>query len=201
MALSQRQVDDFMKLVPDRVVTVFDEAYRGYVEDGGYADVRKYIEEGRNVIVVRTFSKIYGLAGLRVGYGVAKKETIEYLLRALSAYHVGALNLVGAVASLDNEEHVLRRRKQNTEQRRYLYQKFDRLDIQYLPTQCNFILLMELGRDIEQLWEVMARRGVVVTKAAAFGVPDAILVTIGTREDNERFGEALEQVLGELPEQ
>jgi histidinol-phosphate aminotransferase len=198
--LTQRQVDDFMKRVPNRVVVVFDEAYREYVEVEDYADVRKYVEEGRNVIIVRTFSKIYGLAGLRVGYGVAKKEMIEYLRRALSAYHVGALNLIGAAASLDDEEHVLWSRKHNGEQKRHLYQELDRLDIRYLPTQGNFILLVELGRDIEKLWEALVRRGVVVTKAAAFGVPDAIRVTIGTREENELLVQALEQALRELPE-
>jgi histidinol-phosphate aminotransferase len=200
LTLSQGQVDEFMRLVPDGVVTVFDEAYREYVEDGDYADVRKYVEEGRNVIIVRTFSKIYGLAGLRVGYGVAKKEIIEYLRRALSAYHVGALNLIGAAASLDDEEHVLRSRKHNSEQKKYLYQELDRLDIRYLPTQCNFILLVELGRDIDALWEALVRRGVVVTKAAAFGVPGAIRVTVGTREENELLVQALEQALRELPE-
>lgn len=200
LSLSQDQVDEFMRLVPGRVLTVFDEAYREYVEDGDHADVRKYVEEGRNVIIVRTFSKIYGLAGLRVGYGLAKREIIEYLRRALSAYHVNALSLIGAAAGLDDEEHLLRSRRHNNEQKKYLYQEFDRLDLRYLPTQSNFILLVELGRDPQMLWEALVSRGVVVTKAAAFGAPGAIRVTIGAREENEQLVLALDQALREVPQ-
>jgi histidinol-phosphate aminotransferase len=201
MTLSQQQVDSFMNQVPDRVVTVFDEAYREFVDDDDYADVRKYVEEGRNVVVVRTFSKVYGLAGLRVGYALARRELAEYLQRGLSAFQVGSLSLVGAAASLDDEEHVRRSREHSSEQKRYLYDEFDRLDIRYLPSQCNFILLVELGRDIEKLWEALVRRGVVVTNAAAFGVPDAIRVTVGTREENQLFVGALEEALLEVPAQ
>ncbi len=200
MILSQAQVDGFMQRVPERVVAVFDEAYREYVEDGDYADVRKYVEGGRNVIIVRTFSKIYGLGGLRVGYGVARKELVEYLLRALSAYHVGALNLIGAAASLDDAEHVERSKRHNNDQKTFLYRELDRLDVRYLPTQGNFILLVELGREIDALWEALVSRGVVVTKAAAFGVPGAMRVTIGTGEENELLVRALEQALREVPE-
>ena len=200
LALSQNQVDDFMRQIPDRVVTVFDEAYREYVEDGGYADVRSYVEEGRNVIVVRTFSKIYGLAGLRVGYGLARKELAEYLMRGLSAFHVGSLNLIGAAASLDDQEHVRRSTEHNREQRQCLYQEFDDLDIRYLATEGNFILLIELRRDTDRLWEALVCRGVLVTKAAAFGVPDAIRVTIGTKEQNQLLVRALKEALLEVPE-
>lgn len=198
--LTQRQVDDFMKRVPDRVLVVFDEAYREYVEVEDYADVRKYIKEGRNVLITRTFSKIHGLAGLRVGYGVGAKELVEYLRRALSAFHVGTLGLIGAAASLDDDEHVRRSREHNSTEMRFLYEQFDALDLHYLPTQGNFILLVELGRDIETLWEALVRRGVVVTKAAAYRVPGAIRVTIGTREENELLVQALEQALREPPE-
>jgi histidinol-phosphate aminotransferase len=199
MSLSQPQVDEFMRRVPDRVVTVFDEAYREFVEDHEYADVRKYVEEGRNVIVVRTFSKVYGLAGLRVGYGLARKELAEYLQRGISAFQVGSVNLIGAAASLDDEEHVRRSREHNSEQKQYLYNEFDRLDIRYLPGQGNFILLVELGRDIEKLWDALVRRGVVVTNTIAFGVPDAVRVTIGTREENQLLVGALEKALLEVP--
>ncbi len=197
--LTQRQVDDLMKQVPDRVVVLFDEAYREYVEDDEYADVREYIEEGRNVLLVRTFSKIYGLAGLRVGYGVGKKELVQYLRRALSAFHVAALNLIGAAASLDDEEHILRSREHNSREKQFLYKHFDRLGLRYVPSQCNFVLLVELGRDVQGLWEALVRRGVVVTPAQGFGVPDALRISVGTREEDERLVEALGQALHEVP--
>lgn len=196
--LTQQQVDDFMKQVPGRVVVVFDEAYCDYVEAQDYADVRKYIKEGRSVIIARTCSKIHGLAGLRVGYGVAKKEVAEYLQRALSPFHVGSLNLIAAAASLDDDEYIQRSRELNAAQKRYLYEELDRLDIHYIPTECNFILLVELGRDGEAIWEALLRRGLAVTATGGFGVPGAIRVTVGTREENERLIWALEQVLHEL---
>jgi histidinol-phosphate aminotransferase len=197
--LTQQQIDDFLEQVPDRVVVVVDEAYRDYVIDEEYADVRKHIQRGRNVLIVRTFSKIHGLAGLRVGYGVANKELIEYLLHALSPYHVGGLNLIAAAASLDDEEHIRNSRDHNAEQKQFLYDQYDRLDIRFVPSQGNFILLVELGRDIQTVWESLVRHGVVVTPMAAFGVPGAIRVTIGTKTENERLVAALEEVLTELP--
>lgn len=198
--LTQRQVENLMKQVPDRVVVLFDEAYREYVEDDEYADVRESIEEGRNVLLVRTFSKIHGLAGLRVGYGVGKKELVQYLRRALSAFHVAALNLIGAAASLDDEEHILRSREHNSREKQFLYKHFDRLGLRYVPSQCNFVLLVELGRDVQGLWEALVRRGVVVTPAQGFGVLDALRISVGTREGDERLVEALEQALHEVPQ-
>jgi histidinol-phosphate aminotransferase len=197
--LTQRQVDDLMKQVPDGVVVLFDEAYREYVEDDEYADVREYVEAGRNVLVVRTFSKVHGLAGLRVGYGVGKRELVQYLRRALSAFHVGALNLIGAAASMDDEEHMLRSREHNSREKRFLFEQFDKLGLRYVPSQCNFVLLVELGRDVQALWEALARRGLVVTPTQGYGVPDALRISIGTREEDERLVEALEQALREVP--
>ena len=196
--LTQRQVDEFMEQVPERVVVVFDEAYCDYVEEEHYADVTRHIREGRNVVVARTFSKIYGLAGLRVGYAVASKDLTDYLLRVLSPYHVPALGLIGAAAGLDDQEHIRRSREHNAEQKRYLYRELDRLDISYVPTQCNFILLVDLGRDVPALWQALVRHGVVVQQTHAFGVPDALRITIGTGEENERLVEALELVIREV---
>jgi histidinol-phosphate aminotransferase len=199
--LTQRQVDDFMNRMPRGVVVVFDEAYGEYVEDEDCAQVRKYVLEGRNVIVVRTFSKIYGLGGLRVGYGVGKKELMEYLRRALSAFHVGALNLIGAAASLDDDEHLRRSREHNSREKQFLGGHFQRLGLRYVPSQCNFVLLVELRRDVQVLWEALVRRGLVVTPGGGFGVPDALRISVGTREENERLVEALQQALEEVPEE
>jgi histidinol-phosphate aminotransferase len=196
--LTQQQVDELLEQVPEQVIVIFDEAYCEYVEDEEYADTRGYVEEGRNVLIIRTFSKLYGLGGLRVGYAVGKKELVNYLRRALSAFHVGSLNLIGAAASLDDDEHVRRSREHNSREKQFLYEQFDRLDVAYLPSQCNFVLLVELGRDVQALWEALVRHGVVVTSAQGFGVPDAIRISVGTREENERLVAALQQVLDEL---
>ncbi len=198
--LTQQQIDDFMERVPDHVVVVFDEAYYDYVEREDYADTRKYIKQNRNVIILRTFSKIYGLAGLRVGYGVAKKEMIEYLQHALSPFHVASVNLIGAKTSLDDVEHIERSKRTNAEGKRYLYGQFDRLDLPYVSSECNFILLVDVKHNEEAVWEALLRRGVIVRPGAPFGAPGALRVTIGTREENERVIWALEQALHELGE-
>ena len=196
--LTQQQVDYFMERVPEQVVVVFDEAYYDYVEDKEYADVRRYIKQGRNVIITRTFSKIHGLAGLRVGYGIAKEEMIDYLQHARSPFHVGSINLIGAAASLDDVEHVQRSKLLNAAEKSYLYEQFDRLDLPYITTECNFILLPELKHDEDAMGEALLRLGVIVRRAGPFGAPGAIRVTIGTRDENERLIWALEQVLHEL---
>jgi histidinol-phosphate aminotransferase len=198
--LTQQQVDGFMEQVPEHVVVVFDEAYYDYVEASDYADVRKYIKQGRNVIITRTFSKIYGLSGLRVGYGIADKEVIEYLHHARSPFHVGSVNMIGAEASLHDVEHLQRSKELNAREKRYLYEQFDRLDLPYVDTECNFILLPELKHREKAMSEALLRRGVIVRPAGLFGAPGAIRVTVGTREENERFVWALEQALRELEE-
>ena len=196
--LTQKQIDDLMAQVPDHVLVVVDEAYYDYVEDEEYADVKGYVKQGRNVIITRTFSKIHGLAGLRVGYGIAKKELIEYLQHGRSPFHVGSLNLIGATASLDDTEHLQRSRTLNATEKRYLYQEFDRLDLTYVTSQTNFILLPELKQDEKALSEALLRRGVIVRPGIGFGAPGAIRVTIGTRAENQRLVQALEEALHEL---
>ncbi len=196
--LTQRQLDDLMEQVPEHVLVVIDEAYYDYVEAEEYADARAYVKHGRNVVISRTFSKIYGLAGLRVGYGIASKELIEYLQHARSPFHVGSLNLIGAMASLDDVEHMQRSKKLNAAEKRYLYQQFDRLDLPYVATEANFILLPELKYDEKALSEALLRQGVIVRPGSGFGAPGTVRVTIGTREENQRLVQALEQALDQL---
>lgn len=196
--LTQQQIDAFMGKVPEEVVVVFDQAYYDYVEAEEYAEVTKYIKQGRNVIAIRTFSKIHGLAGLRVGYGVAKKEMIEYLQHARSPFHVGSINLIGATASLDDAEHMRRSREVNSAGKAYLYEQLDRLDVRYVPSDCNFILLVDLEHDEQLISEALLRRGVIVRPTEQFGVARAIRATVGTREENEQLVSALEEAMNEL---
>jgi histidinol-phosphate aminotransferase len=196
--LTQEQTDDLMARVPDHVLVIMDEAYYDYVQADDYADSRGYVKQGRNLIIARTFSKIHGLAGLRVGYGVAKKELIDYLHHARSPFHVGSLNVIAATASLDDHEHIERSKTLNAAEKNHLYQEFDRLDLSYVPTQTNFMLLPDLKYDENALSEALLRRGVIVRPGAGFGAPGAIRVTIGTREENERLIQALEEALHEL---
>ncbi len=198
LIVNQEQVDAFMKRVPPSVLVVFDEAYHEYVEADEYADSRRYIVEGRNVVMTRTFSKIYGLAGMRIGYGVARKEIIEDLLRAQPPFHCSSLAVAAALASLEDREHFEKSRQVNTTEKEYLYRSFKELGLHYLPSQANFITLVNLEHNVEAIDKALLQRGVIVRPTASFGLPQALRVTIGTRRENERLIEALEQVLVDL---
>jgi histidinol-phosphate aminotransferase len=198
LIVSRNQVDAFMDRVPPLVLVVFDEAYHEYVEADEYPDSRRYIKEGRNVVMTRTFSKVYGLAGMRIGYGVAPKEIIAALLRTQPAFHCGSVAIAAARASLEDRDHFRRSREVNAEGKKFLYRCFEELGLRYLPSQANFILLINLPYDVEAINQAMLRRGVIIRPTSPFGLPQALRVTVGTREENERmitaFGQALEEL-------
>jgi len=192
---TQQELDEFMERVSSSVVVILDHAYQEYVEAEEYPEVAKYILDGHNVIVTRTFSKIYGLAGLRIGYGIARKDIVEYLSRAQLPFHSSSVALMGAMASLDDAEHVKLSRKVNAEGKKYLYQKFEDLGFAYVPTQANFILLVGFKHDTKAISQALLRRGVIVCPAHPFNMPQAIRITVGKPEENERLVEALKEVL------
>ena len=196
--VTQQELDEFMERVPPSVVVVLDHAYQEYVEAEEYPDVAKYILDGHNVIVTRTFSKIYGLAGLRMGYGVARKELIEYLSRAQLPFHSSSVALMGAMVSLDDVEHVQSSREVNAEGKKYLCRRFEELGLAYVPTHTSFILLVGFEHDTKVISQALLRRGVFVLPAHPYNMPQGIRVTIGKLEENERLVEALRLVLEEL---
>lgn len=198
LIVSQQAVDSFMKEVPPSVVIVFDEAYHEYVDAEEYPDATRYVREGRNVLITRTFSKVYALAGMRVGYGVARQELVESLLRTQPPFHTSRLSLVAAMASLADQDHVERSRQVNAEGKEYLYRSFEELGLRYLPSQANYVMLFDLEHDVEAINQALLQRGVMVRPTAPFRIPQAIRVTVGTREENERMVEALRQTLEEL---
>ena len=196
--ITQQELDGFMRQVPPSVVVVLDHAYQEYAEAEEYPDVARYILDGCNVIVTRTFSKVYGLAGLRMGYGIARKEMIEYLSRAQLPFHSSSVALMGAIASLDDVEHVQLSRRINAQGKEYLYRKFEELGLTYVPTQANFILLAGFEHDTKAISQALLRQGVVVLPAHPYNMPQAIRITIGKLEENDRLVEALRLVLEEL---
>lgn len=196
--VTRRQVDDFMARVPPHVVVVFDEAYHEYADSPDYPDTTRYIREGRNVIITRTFSKVYGLAGMRVGYGIASRDIISYLLRAQAAFHTSRLTLMAAMAALDDEEHKLRTLQVNAEGKTFLYRKFDEMGLRYLPSQANYIMLIDLPHAVEAINQGLLKRGVILRPTSPFGIPQALRVTIGTPGQNARVAQTLGQVIEEL---
>jgi histidinol-phosphate aminotransferase len=198
LIVTQDEVDEFMERVPSSVVVVFDEAYREYVDAADYPDTIRYVLEGRNVLITRTFSKVYGLAGVRIGYGIGNNTLIEYLLRTQPPFHSGRLGLVAALASLDDQEHVETSKQVNAEGKEYLCRSFEAMGIECLPSQANFIMLINLKHPVESIDEALLRRGVIIRPTDPFGIPEAFRVTIGTREQNQRVVADFKAVLEEL---
>lgn len=198
LVLSQEEVDEFMERLPEQVVVVFDEAYCDYVTDPDYADSLRYVRQGRNVIVVRSFSKSGGLANLRVGYGIASRELIEYLLHVILPFNIGAFATVAAAASLD--DHTFRRRSRELVQREraFLLAQLSEMGLTCLPSQANFLLVVDPPLGAPSLVDALLHQGVIVRPMAGFGLPNAFRVTVGLREQNEQFLAALRAALVEV---
>ncbi len=192
--VTDKEFDAFMDQVPASVIVCMDEAYAEYVTSEGYPDTLRYVKEGRMVIGLRTFSKIFGLAGLRVGYGFAPAEIIGYLERVRQPFNVNSLALAAALAALDDVEHVKRSREVNADGLKYLYGELDKMKIEYVPTEANFFLI-KVG-DGKGVYDALLKMGVIVRPMASYGLGEYIRVTVGLAEENERFIEALAKVSG-----
>ncbi len=187
----------FMERVPDHVLVVLDEAYREYVDAPEYLDGLDFVRAGKNVIVLRTFSKVYALAGLRVGYAVAPAELAGYLGRARQAFNVDSIAQAAAGASLEDREYLNNSLAVNGQGKQYLYRALTDMDLDYVPTQANFLLVNILG-DADKVFQELLKLGVIVRPAAIFGLPRYLRVSIGTREQNHRFITALSRVMALL---
>jgi len=196
--VTHEEVNAFMARVPPSVVVVFDESYSELVDDPDYSNAVDYVKEGRDqVLLLRGFSKIYGMANLRIGYALGTQAMIEYLHHAQIVFNTGDPVFYAAMAALDDRDHIARVRQLIATEKPFLYGRLAELDLTYVPTQANFILLVNLPRDVKTIYEGLLRRGVIVRPTAGFGLPDAIRVTIGTHEENEQLLGALGQVLAQ----
>jgi histidinol-phosphate aminotransferase len=189
----REQWRDFLAAVPSNVVIVLDEAYAEFVEDPEYPDSLADLGSDRLLIVLRTFSKIYGLAALRIGYGVARPDLIELINRVRQPFNVGTLAQVGALAALDDLDHVAATRRTNREGLAFLRAACERIGVAFVPSWANF-LLIDVGNGA-RVYERLLREGVIVRPMAFYGLPDHIRVTIGLPAENERFVTALEKIL------
>jgi histidinol-phosphate aminotransferase len=193
---SRAELDAWFERVPEHVLTVLDQAYFEYVEDPDYPDgVEEYLKAGRRVAVLRTFSKIFGLAGLRVGYALAPEPVVTAIGKVKRAFDVTSAAQEAALASLGAESEVERRRRENAEGRAQLETIMRKHGLEPPgPAVANF-LFAEVGEDSRPLFEALLREGVIVRPTGGFGAPGAIRVSVGTAEENEFFGEALGRVL------
>ncbi len=184
------EMDEFLAAVPAEVIVVVDEAYYEYAKGPDYPDCLSHARDGRRLIVMRTFSKAYGLAGLRIGYALAGPEMAGLMNRVRQPFNTGSLSQAAALAALGDEEHVARSVELNERGKSYLYAELDRLGVRYYPTSANFIYMMP-GRDSGELYKKMLGMGVIVRPVG----PCELRVTIGLPEENARFIKALEAAL------
>jgi histidinol-phosphate aminotransferase len=193
------EVDAFLAQVPESVLVVLDEAYCEYVTRTDYPQSLDYVRAGRNVLVMRTFSKIYALAGLRIGYGICSRpEIMRALKQVQEPFNVANLAQWAAIASLRDPEQVPRSVAANEAGKAYLYAGFDRLGCTYVPTQSNFILV-DVHQPCREVFGRLLREGVIVRTGDIFGYPTMIRVTIGTADENARFLATLERILAAMP--
>ena len=183
-------VNAFMRRVPDDVIVIFDEAYYEYVQDQHFPDSLDWVTQRRNAVVLRTFSKIYGLAGLRVGYGLTTPEIAGYLNRVRPPFNVNTMAQRAALAALTDDEHVARSRALNAAEMATVRAGLVALGFQPVPSQANF-LLFDVGRDGRAVFEALLRQGIIVRHIEG----RLLRVTIGLPEENRYFLDALKKVL------
>ncbi len=192
----RRELDAYFERVPEHVLTVIDQAYLEYIEHPDYPDaIEEYLLAAeRRVLVLRTFSKIYGLAGLRVGYGVGPAEVITAIGKTRRAFDVNTQAQVAALASLDEPDELARRRALTGEGRRVLEATLREHGLEPAgPAVANF-LFVDIGEDARPFFEALLREGAIVRPMGGFGAPNALRITVGTPEENAFFAEALAAV-------
>ena len=187
----------FLDRIPDHVLIVLDQAYLEYVEDPAYPDGLDYLESGKKLLVLRTFSKIYGLAGLRVGYGVGQPELVAYINRVREPFNVNLMAQIAARAALNDEEFLAKSRALVREGKKQINQGLAEMGLEYLPSAANFILFAT-PYPCREVYPRLLQKGVIIRPADIFGLPRHFRVTIGTAEENARFLQALREVLAEM---
>lgn len=187
------EFDAFLARVPDHVLIVLDEAYCDYIERPDYSRAIDIVKRRGNLMVLRTFSKVYGLAGLRIGYGLGPAALLDELNKIRAPFNTSGVAQAAALAALDDREHVRRSIDANNAGLAQIAGRLKELGIRCVPSVANFILA-EFGYDTRPLGEELAKRGVIVRPMRALGFPQAIRVSVGTRAENENFLTALADV-------
>ena len=187
------EFDRFLEKVPEGIPIILDEAYYEYMSDPAYTCSLGYVREGRPVLVLRTFSKIYGLAGMRIGYGVGHPEIVAALNRIRSPFNYSALALAAAEAALDDSAHLCRSRESNRGQLAFLQDELAKLGFTVAPSCTNFLYL-ETGHEPPAVAKFLLTRGVIVRPLGFMGMPRGLRVTVGTEEENRRAVEVFSMV-------
>ena len=180
--VGQEAIDRFMAKVPDHVLVIFDEAYHEFLDHA--PDVLPYVRAGRNVVVMRTFSKIMGLANLRIGYGITTPELAAVLQRTRQPFNANGIAQAGALAGLLDEEHMRKTRELTHEGRDYFEKEFAVMGLEYVPSFANFVLV-KVG-DGNAVFQAMLRKGIILRAMGSYGLPEWIRISVGTMDQNHR---------------
>lgn len=178
------KIKEFIDRVPEDVLIVLDQAYHEYMTSGDYYQGLGELAERSNLIILRTFSKAYGLAGLRVGYGLGSPEVIHYLDQIRDTFNCNRIAQKAAIAALKDQQHIQMSRAKNQQEREYLYQELEKAGIDYIKSEANFILIAVPGDSREAAAELESK-GIIIKPGAPLGVPGMIRVTVGSRKENK----------------
>ena len=192
--LEHEEVRSFMKKVPQSVIVVLDEAYAEYIHHTDYANGLVLLKEFPNLIVTRTFSKAYGLAGLRVGYSISSPEIADIINRVREPFNVNTLAQLAAIEVLEDSDYLARSITVNDDGRKQLLYGFQKLGVDYIPSQGNFISF-DTGTDAVEIYQKLLAKGIIVRPIVPYGLPQHLRVSIGLESENAAFLKALEQVL------
>lgn len=196
--VSLQAVTQFMEQVPDHVMVVLDEAYYEYVLPEDYGNSLELLKQYKNLVILRTFSKLYGLASLRIGYGVGHPDVIHSINLVRPPFNTSRAAQAAAIASIKDREFAQYCQEMNVQGLKYLEGEFARMNLRTLPAYGNFIMV-ELGRPAAPVFNALLQRGFIVRGGHQLDFPTSIRVTVGTPEQNQKFIKALEQVLNEVP--
>lgn len=189
------EVKGFLDLVPENVIVCFDEAYVDFVDAKDFPDALKLLKQKKKqIVILRTFSKSYGLAGLRVGYGVASEEIIQYLHKVRQPFNVSLIAQAAATAALDDRAFLSKTQKLVRDGRVFFYKALDQMGLRYLPSQANFVLV-DAACDADRLFQDLLRYGMIIRSMKAYGLPSWIRVTMGTKKQNTLFFKLLKTCL------
>ena len=193
------QVEAFLKRVPERVLVVLDEAYNEYLASDLRADTVKWLKRHPNLVITRTFSKAYGLAGLRVGYALAHPTVADVMNRVRQPFNVNSIALAAAAAALDDMEFVARSYAENLNGLKQLEDAARALRLEFIPSHGNFVTIRvaQGGKSAADIYKRLLRRSVIVRPVAGYGMPEHLRVTVGTAQENEKFISALSASLKE----
>lgn len=194
--LPSEEIEQFLEEISDDILVIVDQAYQEYVTAADSFDGVTLLEKYSNLMLLRTFSKAYGLAGMRIGYALGDSSIIDYLNRIRGPFNINRLAQKAAVTALESESHLEICQNLNKKEKKFLYQKLEELGLDYIETESNF-MMVNIEMPAEEAFEKLQQQGVIIRSGSQFGMDSWIRVTIGTRADNEFFTRKLKELLAE----